>query len=178
MDAIELDDSLILRMGRGDTAALSELYRVTSSAVYGFAMSITRSRMDAEDIMHDAFIRAYQAAPSYEARGKPLAWLLTIVRNLSYNKLGSSKVVEPLDNEDAAMLGFEDADPLERMILEATMAILDSQERQIVILHALAGFKHREIAEMLRLPLGTVLSKYHRSMRKLKAHIGPRETQE
>jgi RNA polymerase sigma-70 factor (ECF subfamily) len=57
------------------------------------------------------------------------------------------------------------------MVIAACMEQLTEQERQIVALHALAGFKHREIAAILRLPLPTVLSKYNRALKKLRQHL-------
>ncbi len=61
-----------------------------------------------------------------------------------------------------------DRDSEEAVALEQAMKVLGDQERQILILHAVTGLKHREIAEMLGMPLATVLSKYARSLKKLK----------
>ena len=60
---------------------------------------------------------------------------------------------------------------LDRMVLEAAMSVLDAEERQIVVLHAMTGFKHREIAEILDLPTGTVLSKYNRALKKMRKEM-------
>jgi RNA polymerase sigma-70 factor (ECF subfamily) len=54
-------------------------------------------------------------------------------------------------------------------VLDACLGQLSDEERQIVVLHAVAGFRHREIAALLELPLPTVLSKYSRALKKLKA---------
>ena len=86
-DTIQLDENLILRIAQGDGNAYRILYNETASTVYAFALSILRNRYDAEDVMHDTFIRIYTAAVTYKPLGKPLAWILTIVRNLSYNKI-------------------------------------------------------------------------------------------
>ena len=59
-----------------------------------------------------------------------------------------------------------------RLVLAEYMKRLSDVERQIVVLHAVAGFKHREIAEMLELPLSNVLSKYNRALKKLKTQFG------
>lgn len=61
--------------------------------------------------------------------------------------------------------------PEDRAVLEAALNILSDQERQIVVLHAAAGLKHREIAKLLELPLPTVLSKYRRALSKLKTKL-------
>lgn len=169
MAALQLDENLIIRMGSGDGAAFRELYQQTSGVVYGFAMSILRNRHDAEDVMHDAFIRIFQSAVTYRPSGNPMAWILTIVRNLCYNRIRAGKVCEDLseyDNLAGAVDGSEDV--LDRMVLETAMSILDAEERQIVVLHAMTGFKHREIAEILDLPTGTVTSKYNRALKKMK----------
>ena len=75
------DDALILRIAQGDTAALEVLYRQTSSSIYGFALSILRDPVAAEDVMQDTFVSVMQSAPGYQPSGKPMAWLLTIARN-------------------------------------------------------------------------------------------------
>ena len=93
MNAVQLDENLILRMANGDGHAFTELYQLTSGAVYGFALSILRNREDAEDVMHDAFIKTYTGAVTYKPTGKPLAWILTIVRNLAYNKIRAGTVL-------------------------------------------------------------------------------------
>ena len=62
MNTLELDEKLILRMAEGDNDAFRDLYEQTSSAVYGFALSILRNVHDAENVMHDAYIRIHRSA--------------------------------------------------------------------------------------------------------------------
>lgn len=62
----------------------------------------------------------------------------------------------------------QDVTPENRKLLQTALAALSQTERQVVLLHAGTGLKHREIAEILELSLATVLSKYHRALRKLK----------
>lgn len=171
MNAAEFDENLILRLADGDGDAFHDLYRQTSGAVYGFALSILKNRHDAEDVMHDAFIKLYHGAVSYIPRGKPMAWIMTIVKNLSYNKLKSGKVCDDISEYEnlASADGSENA--VDRMVLETAMQILSFEERQIVILHALTGMKHREIAELLDIPTGTILSKYNRAIRKVREEL-------
>ena len=159
-------------MGAGDASAFSELYEKTSDLVFGYALSIVRNEADAEDVMHDAYIKAYQSAVSYQPLGKPVAWILTIVRNLAFNKVRQRKPTIDVNEHDDVVDGVvKVSDPVDRMVLEAAMDVLDPEERQIVILHALVELKHREIAQLLEVPLGTVLSKYHRALRKLRREI-------
>jgi len=175
MNAAQLDENLILRMANGDGHAFRELYQQTSGAVYGFALSILRNKEDAEDVMHDTFIKTYTSAITYKPSGKPLSWILTIVRNLAYNRIRAGKVNEDLSQyEDYAMtdeLVDETGIITDRMLLKQAMSILDFEERQIFVLHAATGLKHKEIADILDLPIGTVLSKYNRALKKMRNEI-------
>ena len=171
MNAGYLDENLIIRMGRGDAEAFKELYLQTSNVVYGFALSILKNKHDAEDVMHDAFIKSYKSADTYQPMGKPLAWILTIVRNLSYNRIRSGKLCEDISEYENFASSDETGQTIDRLVLEKALQILGFEDRQIVILHALTGLKHREIAEILDLPLGTVTSKYNRALKKMKKEI-------
>ena len=162
-------DLCIARIANGDQNALADLYSRTRPAVYGFALSILKNTHDAEDVLHDAYLQVWRSAGQYRSQGKPRAWLMTIVRNLSLSYLRQQSRTEPLTQEDwqdrfAANPAVTQED---RLTLGALLAALEDQERQIVTLHALGGLKHREIAAMLDLPLPTVLSKYSRALKKL-----------
>ena len=170
MSAAAFDENLILRMADGDRDAFTELYRQTSSAVYGFALFILMNKHDAEDVMHDAFIRAYTAAATYRPMGKPLSWLLTIVRNLCLSRIRAGKVCEDISQYEN-LAGTDADDSIDRLVLEQALKILEPDQRQIVILHALTGLKHREIAEIIDAPVGTVLSKYNRALKKMKKEL-------
>lgn len=174
MNALQLDENLIIRMASGDGHAFNELYHQTSGAVYGFALSILRNREDAEDVMHDTYIKTYTSAVTYKPGGKPLSWILTIVRNLAYNKIRAGKVNEDISQyEDQLQDEKSDlADAItDKMVLKQAMSILDFEERQIFVLHAATGMKHREIADILDLPTGTVLSKYNRALKKMRKEL-------
>ena len=106
-------------------------------------------------------------------RGKnPLTWLLGITKNVS--RTMRRKQLTLLD-EDAPEIPETTDHYLaveNRLITQAVLAQLSGQEREIVMLHAVTGMKHREIAAMLDMPLSTVLSKYNRSLKKLKSLLG------
>ena len=128
-----------------------------------------RGCRDAEDILHDAYLQVWNAAGGYRRQGKPMAWVLTITRNLAISRLREHGRTEPLVQEDwQDRLADNPAVTHEdRMMLEAVLSALSDEERQIVTLHALTGLRHREIAALLGLPLPTVLSKYSRALKKL-----------
>lgn len=160
-------------IGRGDVEALEQLYIVSRHAVYGFLLSIVKNQQDAEDLMQDTYIKIKTGAHLYKPQGKPLAWMFTIARNLAYMKLRRESQAVRVDYEDLDnTLDFSEvADHEERLALEAAFTILTDQERQIIILHANTGMKHSEIAALLQLSLSTVLSKYHRGLKKLRNYL-------
>lgn len=166
-------EPLMAALAKGEHEALAELYRRGRTAVYGLALSYLKNQHDAEDVTQDTFIRVWEHAGQYRPNGTPLAWILTIARNLALMKLrerGKAQDMTPEEWEKVAgenpLLTAED-----RHVLNMAMNELADQERQIVILHAVTGFKHREIAVLLELPLATVLSKYRRALQKLKTKL-------
>ena len=165
-DALE---ACIARIEAGQTDALAELYDQTRVSVYSFALSMLKNVQDAEDVLHDCYLNVHAAAAGYRPQGKPLAWLLTITRNLCLRKLRQrSKTADaPPEDWERVLQQRPAVTPEDRVLLRACMQQLTDTERQIVALHAVAGFKHREIAHMLDLGLSTVLSKYHRALKKL-----------
>lgn len=166
MDPHDLEE-LLRQIALGSQQAFEELYRATDSAIYGYALSLTKNHHEAQDVMMDTYLKIRCAAHLYMPMGKPMAWILTITKNIARTKLRSAGRQIPLDDLEETTPSF-DRDSEEAVALEQAMKVLGDQERQILILHAVTGLKHREIAEMLGMPLATVLSKYARSLKKLK----------
>lgn len=159
----------ITRIAAGEKDAVAGLYRETREAVFGFSLSIVKNPHNAEEIMQETYLKIWSSAAAYRPQGKPMAWILTIAKNLALSRFREQKRMASLTEEQwrsvpdsGALFSSED-----RMVLETALRVLSDQERQILLLHALSGLKHREIADLLELPLPTVLSKYHRSRKKL-----------
>ncbi len=174
MASVDINEELILKISKRDNRAFKALYDNTRSAVYGYALSILKNVHDAEDVMHDAYVRIFSGAGTYRPSGRAMAWILTIVRNLCYDRLNGRH--DPVNIEDVAEPADEQTDPAglteTRMLINTAMSVLDDSEYQIVSLHALTGWKHREIADFTGIPLSTVLSKYRRALVKMKQAIG------
>ena len=168
-DPAELEE-LLLRIAGGEQQALEELYRRTRGAVYALALSYLKNAHDAQDVTQDAFVRVWEGAVQYRPQGSPMAWLLAIARNLARMKLRQGARQAELSEEEweAIPADSPSVTPEDRELLQTALAGLEDQERQVVLLHAVTGLKHREIAALLEMPLATVLSKYHRALKKLK----------
>lgn len=166
-------DQLMARIAAGDRDAFHALYEEISKNIYGFALSITKNTHDAEDVVQETMLTVYRKAESYQAKGKPMAWIFTIARNFSLMHLKKSGNDTPIDDlwniEGDGFAAIENVEL--RMTLWAVLQLLSDQDQQIVMLHAVHGMKNREIAEILEIPLNTVLSKYHRAMKKLKKYM-------
>ncbi len=166
-------DECIFAIAKNDLSYMNELYELTHVNVYSYVLSIVKNRHDAEDVTHDCYVAVYNNADMYKSNGKPLAWIITIARNLALAKL---KERNRFDERDIGEYQIADESsnltPIERDTLETCLNILSDEERQVVILHAISGFKHREIARIMDMSLSGVLSKYNRAMNKLKAQYG------
>lgn len=162
-------DELMESIAGGDSTAFETLYRQMKAPVYGCALSLLKNIQDAEDVVHDCFVKLWFTAPSYQRRGKAKAWIMTITHNLCMQKLRERQRRDDVSYEDwgRELADTERVSPEDRIVLEQCMCLLSDQERQIIVLHAVSGFKHREIAAMLGIPLSTVLSKYNRGLKKL-----------
>ncbi len=166
-------DRLLLQVGQGDREAFARLYALTRGAVYALALSLLRDAHEAQDVAQDVFVKVWESAPAYRPQGSPMAWLLTVARNLARSRLRQSGRQIELDEEawNAIPAAAPEVSPEDRQLLQGALARLGAEEREIVLLHAVTGLKHREIAVLLELPLSTVLSKYHRGLKKLRAQM-------
>ncbi|MBR7081580.1 MAG: RNA polymerase sigma factor [Oscillospiraceae bacterium] len=152
------------------TQALEELYNRTKDAVYGYALSILKNTHDAEDVLHDCYICVWNSARDYTSEGKPMAWMFSIARNLCLMRIrGRNRFSDAPEEDWMQYLEANDSVSVDdRIVLERCLTELSDDEREIIMLHALTGLKHREIAEITERPLSTVLSKYRRALKKLR----------
>ena len=158
----------ILRMSSGELEAMGELYELIKADAFAFALSRTSSIEDAEDITHETFVQIWKCAKQYKPMGKPLSWVFAIEMNMIRRQYNLRKRVIPLVEYESIADEDEFAHRvIENEFLRQLMCSLDEEERTIISLHAVSGLKHREIAELMKKPLSTILSKYNRAIKKL-----------
>ena len=162
-------DECIFAIAKQDLSYMSELYTHTCTKVYSYSLSILKNKEDAEDVMHDTYMAVYESAYQYKSKGKPMAWIITIARNLAYAKLNDKKryAEKDIGEYEYQFINDENLSPIDKITLETCLNKLSEEEREVVILHS-SGFKHREIAGITNLSLSGVLSKYNRAIKKLK----------
>ncbi|NLW70801.1 MAG: RNA polymerase sigma factor [Eubacteriaceae bacterium] len=168
---IDVDEQLMVRIAGNDTAAFGELYEASHKAMFAYALSIIKNPEDAKDAVHEAYLKIKHNAHLYKSAGKPMAWIITILKNECLMMLRKKKRETALDPEEAMSdySGIKRAE--DKMVLETAMRVLDEQEAAIVMLHAVEGMKHSQIAAITGLKLSTVLSKYSRAIHKLKKEM-------
>ena len=166
-------EQLLSGIAAGRPEDMSELYSRTRTAVYSLALSYLGNAHDAQDITQDTFVQVWERAGQYRPNGSPMGWLLTVCRNLALMRIRKADRHADLDDSgwDAIPAEEKGLSVEERALLQDALALLDKNERRVVMLHAAAGMKHREIAVLLEMPLATVLSKYHRAIKKLRAFM-------
>lgn len=168
-----IDERWFPQIASGDKAAFGLLYERAGGSVYAYALSLLRNHEEAEDAKHETFLKIRSAAHLYRSRGKPMAWVITITRNICMMRLRQKKRTPfSYGEQDEKAMGFEQiADVEDRMVLKKAFQVLAEDELQIIMLHAVSGMKHREIGEMMAMPVSTVLSKYRRGLGKLRREL-------
>jgi RNA polymerase sigma-70 factor (ECF subfamily) len=158
--------------------------------LYGFALRMTGNREDAEEIVQDAFVRAYRAlgkmSAGQRAELRLQPWLYTITLNVTRNRLRSKRpsnvALDALADPDALLRESHEGPPqpetiveqnAEVALVERALLALPVHLRAAATLRFIEGRSHPEIAEILHQPIGTVKSHVHRAVRILRRILGP-----
>lgn len=163
----DADARLLQRAREGDAAAFEQLVRGHLRTVYAVALAVLGDPADAEDAAQDAMLRALERLDQCRDPAKFVPWLLQIARNRARNlrRARTLRSMLPLfgaEEQPARDRPDRDAERAElRDRLLAGLATLTPVQREVVLLHDLEGWKHREIAEVLELAEGTI--RYHLS---------------
>lgn len=171
----------------GDQEAFAELYDATSSFVFGLLMKILGNEREATTVAQEVYTQIWRGAGSYDVeRGQVRSWIAMIARSRAIDHVRSdrsySDALEALETNPSAEhpVGGRPSDPEEdavvserrRMVRSALDELPDEQRRMIEIAF-FRGLSHREIAESIDVPLGTVKSRIRAGLSKLEARLGP-----
>jgi RNA polymerase sigma-70 factor (ECF subfamily) len=156
----------------GDEGAFRALYRRHTPRLYRMALRMAGGDARyAEELTHDAWVRAVSRFASFEWRSQLSTWLVAIVMNCARERWRDDAGIEALEIEPAALDRELDSAPA-RVDVERALARLPPGYRQVVVLHELEGYTHEEIAELLGIDPGTSKSQLHHARRRLRALIG------
>ena len=161
---------LVEKSKLGDRNAQYKLYELYVDAMYNVSMRMMHIKEDAEDVVQDSFIEAFNNLSSFRYESTFGSWLKRIVINKSINQLKKKKIpVVPIENQ-MYHIKEEDEDIPENVDIEKVIQgirLLPSGYQQIINLYLIEGYDHVEISEILEIASSTSKSQYHRAKKKL-----------
>ena len=182
MEDVQVAAMLVRRCVAGDAAAWEEIVRTYHRRIYNLCYRFAGTADDAQDLTQEVFIKMYRTLGSYDVeRGAFVTWLTTMTRNLLVDHFRKTKQDRMTDSLDATTSDHEDAMPLSEKIedkaqppdagvqsretreaVHAALQKLSPDLREAVILRDLQDLDYREIAQVLKVPEGTVKSRINR----------------
>jgi len=146
-------------------------------SLYATAYRLTRNAADAEDLVQETYLRAYRAFEGYTPDTNARAWLYTIlyrVRADHYRRVGRSPQTVELEGEGPGVAPPQEALARGQEEVARALAALPESFRSAVVLRDMQDFSYEEIASILEIPIGTVMSRIHRGRALLRKALGPR----
>ncbi len=168
------DNDLIRRCRNGEAKAQFILFRKYSKAMYNIAIRFTNNRMDAEDILQESFITAFEKLPELKNTATFPGWLKRIVVNGCIDQVRKRRLIfdDLNDNLPDERDIDEEADFITNPeIVHNLIKNLPDGSRTVLVLHVLEGYKHREIAEMLNISESTCRTQYFRALKLLNRNL-------
>ncbi|MFH0910432.1 MAG: sigma-70 family RNA polymerase sigma factor [Planctomycetota bacterium] len=177
MDApLPSDADLVSRANRGDAEAMEALYERYRGWVFGFALRLCRNESDAADVLQDVFAYFFQKFPGFELRSRLKTFLYPVVRNSALNHIRKYRRMPSLEGEADFLEETAAAPPGNAegaLHFSEIVARLPDEEREVVILRFEEERSLADISEALGIPLGTVKSRLHRALERLRQRLSP-----
>jgi RNA polymerase sigma-70 factor, ECF subfamily len=181
MHVADSDPRLVARALAGEARAFEELVRRYLKSAHAVALGVLGNPADAEDVCQDAFLAALEKLDECRDPARFGAWLLRIVRNraLNFRERRARREGEPLERLGAGAMAASGDDPAReaerselRERLLAALAVLPPTQREVVLLHDLEGWPHRDIGELLGTSEGAVRVRLLQARRRLRDVLG------
>lgn len=175
-DDKKMDENLIMAIKSGDKKALGKLVEKHKKTAFRLALGLVGNKDDAYDISQEAFLRVYRSADTYDTTKPFLPWFYTIISNLSKTWLRrrTNRDYKMVDVEDNSYLLVDSTTPEESLLRDETaeqlrnaLMQLDFEDREIITLQHFRGMSYDEIAKLLDIPKGTVMSRLYYARKKL-----------
>ncbi len=177
----DTDVDLAAALAAGEVDALAKLYDRYGPLAYSVSVRILGDPGKAEDVVQDAFLKLWHSAARFDShRGSLRTWVITAVRNRSIDYLRGRSAHERQEREIPVETEADGAgsDPwrevaaaIERDVIRDALDSLPPEQRQAVELAYFGGYSHREIAEMIRVPLSTIKGRMRLALEKLHSYL-------
>jgi RNA polymerase sigma-70 factor (ECF subfamily) len=171
-DPIARGEDLAERASRGDVEAFEELYRQNIGRVYLLCLRMCGEASHAEELAQEAFVRAWQKLGSFRGESAFSTWLHRVTVNVVLGDRRSRARREArvkLAGDDlSAEPTTPQSSPAQALDLDRSIAALPEGARTVFVLHDIEGYRHREIAEMTGLAIGTSKAQLHRARKLLR----------
>ena len=179
-DSVESDGdhALVRAAGSGDTRAFEALYRKHSRRVFAVVWRLSGGQAArAEDLVQEAFIRAWQALPKFRFESAFSTWLHRLAVNTALMDIRSRAGNEDRETDDSPLEIMATHDTAgqrtsQRIDLERAVATLPERARAVLVLHDVEGWKHEEIAAELGMAVGSSKAQLHRARNLLRTRLG------
>jgi len=184
-DENQIDLELVAKSQAGDYRAFEDLVTRHRGRVYAMIQNMVKNEADAWDLSQEVFVKVWKALPKFEARAKFSTWLYRVAHNVVYDWLRKRKIESAGEFDDASLktsqiavgaktIPNREARPDEalgneelRLRIENAMASLSVDHREVVLLREVQGLDYKEIAEVLEISTGTVMSRLFYARKKL-----------
>lgn len=180
---LKLDDmlDLIKQAKKGDKQAYGQIYESIYHKLYKVAIYTLGNKEDAEDVVSETFIEGYRGISKLKDEKAFKSWMYKILSARCKRKIKNyiadreNKIQDDISEIDYGIGIDNNEQHLNRIDLLSALSKISPEERQLVVLATVEGYKMREIADITNSPLGTVTSKIHRALKKLKSNLKGRE---
>jgi RNA polymerase sigma-70 factor, ECF subfamily len=172
------DETLMQRIVQRDQQAIAELYQQYGSLVYSLALRVCGNAESAQEVVQDTFLKVWRQTDRWDAaKGRLVVWLLTITRYTAIDYLrrearqpqSSVKTLDDISETVGKNARVDETAWQDRRIMMTLLTRLPPEQQQVIELAFYQGMSHSQIAEHLRLPLGTVKTRLRLAMQKIKA---------
>jgi RNA polymerase sigma-70 factor (ECF subfamily) len=170
------DHRLIAECLRGDATAFGELVRRYQDRLYNTVYRLVDNAEDAQDVVQDAFLSAYQALDSFKGDSLFFTWLYRIAVNTAISLKRRQRVVismdagredggtiEPVDGSEYARPGYALEQVEQEQRIQQALQRLSLEHRAVLVMKDMEGQKYETMAEILQVPIGTIRSRLHRA---------------
>lgn len=178
VQVLDRDQELAARLQRGDVQAVEGLFNRFGGLAYGLAYRMLSDAAAAEDVVQEAFLLVWRNARTFDAsRGSLRSWLLTIVRHKAVDRLRRARArpQSSLETVDRPVVGPDlwqaVSSDLTREDVRQAFAELPEAQRQTIELAYFGGYTHTEIAERMKVPLGTVKGRMRIGLEKMRSFL-------